>query len=234
MQDDLVKVAKLVLKGELKFTDKMLLALYDSLEEELKDATECDLSPIEEHEKLDSETLDLDLLMQEFCRKFDIMLLKSAEDKEKTRLSNIGYNFSGEHLLNNDFTTISLELSTFNIKTDWHIKYIDDIDTNQVEYVWTVAKLVSSDPHVEVSRFYKVVPYYKETSDGVVQSKYPKYFCLYESLGLEDSNTKLVAVYESFCQAGFRIATQMRKINLLKEYFKQNEERKDITVCSAN
>lgn len=233
MQDDLIKVATLVLKGDLKFTDKMLLALYDSLEEEQKDAIAYDQSLCEEYTRLYSETRHLDILVQEFCRKFDIMSLKSAEDKEKTRLSNIGYKFSGEHLLNSDFIAIRLELSTFKIKTDWHIKYIDDIDTNQVEYVWTVAKLVSADPHVEVSRFYKVVPYYKETSDGVVQSKDPKYFCLYESLGLEDSNIKLVAVYESFCQAGFRIATQMRKINLLQEYFDQNE-RQDTRIYSAN
>lgn len=235
MTDDLIKVTRKVLSGEIKFTDKMLLALYEALEEELKDAISCDTVSLEgEDTKLDSETRRLDDLMSDVCRKFDITKLRYAEEEEKKRLSNIGYAINDKKLEGDDLITVNLGLRSNDITADWHIKHVNDKEDLPIECVWATATLESKDPHVTVSRFYKIIPIHKTNAYGVVLSEDPKYFCLFESLSFEDSNVKLVAVYESFCQAAFSISYRMHQINLLKEYFKQNEERKDTTVCSAN
>ena len=235
MTDDLIKVTRKVLDGELKFTDKMLLALYEALEEEIGDAISCDTVPLGgEATKLDSETRRLDKLMQDMCKKFDISRLRYAEEEEKKRISNIGYAINDKKLEGDDLITVNLGLRSNDITADWHIKHVNDKKDLPIECVWTTATLVSKDPHVTVSRFYKIIPIHKTNAYGVVLSEDPKYFCLFESLSLEDSNVKLVAVFESFCQAAFSIAYRMHQINLLKEYFKYNEERKDTTVCSAN
>ena len=212
MTDDLIKTTKKVLSGEIKFTDKMLLALYEALESELGDAISCDPIPVVgEDTKLDSETRRLDNLMQALWNKFDITRLRDAEEQERRRIENLGYSLS-KNKLAEDLIQINLGLKSNDIITDWHIKYLLDKDTNPVEYVWTTAQLMSTIPvRVLASRFYKIVPYHKVNSKGVVQSSNPKYFCLFESTCIEDSNIKLVAVYESFCQAGYSIITQLQQ-----------------------
>ena len=235
MTDDLIKVTRKVLSGEIKFTDKMLLALYEALEEELRDAISCDTVPLDgEDTKLDSETRRLDDLMSDVCRKFDITKLRYAEEEEKKRISNLGYAINDKKLKEDDLIAVNLGLGANDITADWHIKHVNDKEDLPIECICATATLESKDPHVTVSRFYKIVPVHKTNAYGTILSEDPKYFCLFESLSLEDSNVKLVAVYESFCQAAYSIAHRIHKINLLKEYFKCNEERKDTTVCSDN
>lgn len=235
MTDDLIKTAKKVLSGEIKFTDKMLLALYEALEEELRDAKFCDTVPLDgEATKLDSDTRSLYNLMLDMRRKFDITRLRYAEEEEKKRISNLGYAINDKKLKEDELLAVNLDLAADDITADWHIKHVNDKEDLPIECIWATATLESKDPHVTVSRFYKIVPFHKINSYGIVLSDDPKYFCLFESLGLEDSNVKLVAVYESFYQAAYSISYRMHQINLLKEYFKCNEERKDTTVCSAN
>lgn len=106
---------------------------------------------------------------------------------------------------------IAEQLAAINL--EWQKKYINDIPSNGVECWWTVGELDT------LKRFYKIVPFHEHDERGLVTSIEPKYFCLYEALGVESDKASLIAIYESLEAAQNRAKFQLLAIvNIIQRY----------------
>ena len=101
------------------------------------------------------------------------------------------------------------------INLEWNTKYTNDIKSNGIECWWTIGELGT------LKRFYKVVPFYRCNERGLVISEIPRYFALYEALGVEADNATLIAIYESREEAKQRAKFQLLAItNIIENYVK--------------
>lgn len=108
-------------------------------------------------------------------------------------------------------TYISEQLSAINL--EWHIQYINDIPSNGIACWWTIGELGT------LKRFYKVVPFNECDERGLVLSDKPKYFCLYEALGIESDKATPIAIYDSLEAAQNRAKFQLLAVvNIIQRY----------------
>lgn len=103
-----------------------------------------------------------------------------------------------------DETYISEQLAAINL--EWKKKYVNDIPSNGIECWWTIGEFGT------LKRFYKVVPFHEHDERGMVISIEPKYFCLFEALGVESDKVSIVAIYESLEAAQNRAKFQLLTI----------------------
>lgn len=95
-------------------------------------------------------------------------------------------------------------------RLNWHTRYINDIESNGVECWWTLGSLGG------IRRFFKVVPYSRCDTDGLVLKEHA-YFALYESLTEDETQATVVAVYESKDEAMERVKTQLTHIYAISQ-----------------
>ena len=96
------------------------------------------------------------------------------------------------------------------VRLNWHTRYINDIDSNGVECWWTIGALG------DIRRFFKVVPYSRCDTAGLVLKEHA-YFALYESLSEDETLASVVAVYESKEEAMERVKTQLTHIHAISQ-----------------
>ena len=114
------------------------------------------------------------------------------------------------------------------IEFAWHENYVNGIKENGVSCWWCIGTIGT------LSRFYKIVPFSKTNTDGVMLKK-NTYFLLYEG-NYEKSDSEAdfenfkpirlseIAVYEDLESAKKRAVTQLKVINNLIKTFCPKEE----------
>ena len=113
----------------------------------------------------------------------------------------------------------------------WITEYINNIPSNGIDKLWTIASLNG------LHRYYEIVPYHKCDVNGICIDKSSYYYAFYEATFFEvDSETgvvlpknlSLIAIYEDLETAKRRVFTQLRNIdNIIKTYFPSNENHNE-------
>lgn len=122
------------------------------------------------------------------------------------------------------------------VKTNWKVKYINDIESNGVECWYTIGRFKG------LSRFYRIVPYNRCDSDGHIKDKEPKYFALFEYCsyipqeffsepldntydGIAPQKGSLIAIYEELDTAKARVETQLKVVQgIIDTYIEQKDK----------
>ena len=108
-----------------------------------------------------------------------------------------------------------LEIKAAELNPVWNIEHVNGIESNPIDYWWTVIEVGN------LKRRYEISPYHKCDVKGLVIDNEYRYFALYEIFDtLNPSRGNPIAIYEDLKSAKERAKYQILSISsLISAYF---------------
>lgn len=114
-----------------------------------------------------------------------------------------------------------LEIKASELNPVWNVEYVNGIESNPIDYWWTVIEIGN------LKRRYEISPYHKCDVKGLVIDEKFRYFALYEILMIDNlfpSRGNPVAIYEDLESAKERAKYQILSISsLISAYFREEQ-----------